>query len=221
MTSKDKYGDTFSTDVMKVFAEGDFCGPFLHVGSKINKEDEKARAAVPRFRGKIAERMKEGKEILGIDMFDGFNVDIVADLTDSNLFEGELEKYRGYFKTVYASAFLEHVSNPFLAAQNMHEFLAPGGKVYYAGPWVWGYHAYPDDYWRISISGLKALFPGYEWEDWWYSGTVRGECFRIKDVNKERAVFQEMKDSDDESIFISDRTMPYLLVNAIGVKPLD
>jgi len=39
-------------------------------------------------------------------------------------------------------------------------------------PWVWRYHAYPDDYFRFSWRGIETLFPEFSWSDKHYSTTV-------------------------------------------------
>lgn len=101
----------------------------------------------------------------GVDIEEGPNVDVVADLCAPN---------RAHFGCVYASALLEHVANPFQAASTLTGMLRCGGHLCYVGPWVWGYHAYPDDLWRLCFSGLQKLFPALEWQEWFYSGTLKG-----------------------------------------------
>lgn len=190
----------------------------MHVGSKINYEDEKARQGAENFRNFLSKKLKNNKEILGLDIFSGHNVDIVADLCAQDLLSGDLKKFQSYFKTIICWALLEHVKNPFAVAENITQFLAPGGKIFYVGPWVWGYHPYPDDYWRISFSGLKALFPQIEWSDWWYTGTVDKVGFNIEEIRNERKVFQLKSEITSKVDSISDRYMPYLNICAVGIK---
>lgn len=218
-----KFGRVLKKSFNLSFEEASFEGPLLHVGAKINYEDEKAKAGAERLRVFYAENLLANQESYGLDIFAGHNVDIVADLCDEELFFGDLSRYEGYFKTIICWALLEHVQNPFVAAKNIERFMAPGGKLFYAGPWVWGYHPYPDDFWRISFSGLKVLFPSITWEEWWYSGTSEGVGYQIKEIRNERKVFQWVSDPTkkmDTANAISDRYMPYLNINAIGVKGL-
>lgn len=215
-----QFGRIFSTSLHQTIEKERFFGPALHVGSKINYDDDKARESVPRFRKFITSNLKENQEFFGLDIFPGYNVDIIADLCNKELFAGDLLQYKGYFKTIICWAVLEHVSNPIQAAINIDQFLAPGGKLFYCGPWVWGYHAYPDDYWRISFPGLKILFPHLEWQDWWYSGTKKDVAFRINQVKSERQVFLEKDENANQNNLVSDRYMPYLNINAIGIKKL-
>lgn len=213
-----KLGEFIEIDQRLTFDKFDFEGPLMHVGSKINYEDAEAEAKAAKFRTFLREKLHGSKEVLGVDLFDGENVDIVADLCEKDLFVGDFHQHKGQFKTVLCWALLEHVQNPFVVASNIEKFLAPGGKVFFVGPWVWGYHPYPDDYWRISFSGLQTLFPNVEWHDWWYTGTNEKVGFRIKQLRNERKVFQVKSEITADIDTISDRYMPYLNVFAIGSK---
>lgn len=213
-----RFGRVFEMSQGIAFDKFKFDGPLMHVGSKINYEDEKAREGAANFRKFLDGKLHGNKEIMGLDIFDGHNVDIVADLCEKDLFSGDLLKYKAHFKTILCWALLEHVKDPFSAAANITKFLAPGGKLFYVGPWVWGYHPYPDDFWRISISGLKVLFPSIKWDDWWYSGTNEKVGFRIAELRNERKVFQLKSGITAEVDSVSERYMPYLNINAVGVK---
>lgn len=213
-----RLGEFIEASHRLTFDQYEFEGPLMHVGSKINYEDAEAARGAASFRSFLAEKLHGSDEVLGLDIFAGHNVDIVADLCKEDLFEGDLSQYQGYFKTILCWALLEHVENPFQVAQNISKFLAPGGKVYFVGPWVWGYHPYPDDYWRISFSGIKTLFPEVEWHDWWYAGMDKELGFRIAEQRNERKVFQVKSEITAEIDTLSDRYMPYLNIFAVGTK---
>ena len=213
-----KFGNVIETDQGLTFDQFDFEGPLMHVGSKINYEDQEAKSGADRFRAFLDQKLHGSKEVLGLDIFEGENVDIVADLCKSDLFEGDLSQHENYFKTVLCWALLEHVKDPFAVARNIEKFLAPGGKIFFVGPWVWGYHPYPDDYWRISFSGLKELFPNVEWHDWWYTGMKDKVGYKIGEARYERKVFQLKSDITAEMDTVSDRYMPYLNIFAVGSK---
>lgn len=157
----------------------------------------------------------------GIDIEDGLNVDVVADLCAEDFRERHQELV-GQFGLVVCGALLEHVQNPFDAARNVAALLKPGGCLYYLGPWVWGFHPYPDDLWRFSFSGLKALFPDLTWREWWYSGTNKGVGVKIARQSDERLYFQSLVQGEVETVgqIITDRTMSYLNVGAIGQRPV-
>jgi hypothetical protein len=52
---------------------------------------------------------------------------------------------------------VEHVSDPFLAVNEMGRVLEAGGALYLQVPFIIGYHPEPDDYWRFSHAGLRQL----------------------------------------------------------------
>ncbi len=129
-----KLGEFIEIAQRLTFDKFDFEGPLMHVGSKINYEDAEAEAKAAKFRTFLREKLHGSKEVLGVDLFDGENVDIVADLCEKDLFVGDFHQHKGQFKTVLCWALLEHVQNPFVVASNIEKFLAPGGKVFLLGP---------------------------------------------------------------------------------------
>jgi SAM-dependent methyltransferase len=184
-------------------------GPVCHVGAKDQGGSPEAAA---QFRRNFARLTTP--EVVGLDIFPGLNVDLVADVCAPDLFETHAQ-LKGRFGLVYCSALLEHVQEPFAAARNIAAMLRPGGQLYYTGPWVWGYHPYPDDYWRISFPGLKLLFPALEWRRRWYSGTLPKVGIAFEDSGDERLLFQQ-QGAKGVAGQLSDRAMPYLNINAIG-----
>lgn len=189
-------------------------GSVCHVGSLLHgKEDGEAE----RFRAGF-ERMGLSP-FVGVDLFSGPNVDIVGDLCDPGFFDATPE-LAGSFDLVFCSALLEHVADPFAAARTIRGLIRPGGHLYFAGPWVQGYHAYPDDYWRISLSGVRVLFPDLEWRAKWYQGTLGGKgrfTVDCDDPRNERKMFAFM--TDQMPVKISDRAMANLIVGALGRTP--
>jgi SAM-dependent methyltransferase len=184
-------------------------GPICHVGSKSKPDKSRFRALFSRC---------ANAEFVGIDIFAGYNVDVVADICVPDFLERH-PQLKGHFNFVYCSALLEHVQNPFAAAVNIRGLLKPGGQLFFTGPWVQGYHPYPDDYWRISFSGLKVLFPDIEWRRQWYAGDHAKYGIEFDDPNHERKVFL-IRGSFGYSAPISDRALPYLMISAIGAAPL-
>ena len=53
---------------------------------------------------------------------------------------------------------LEHVSNPFLVADNIRHSLKKGAFLFVTVPWIWEAHYHPKDYWRFMPQGLEELF---------------------------------------------------------------
>jgi SAM-dependent methyltransferase len=86
------------------------------------------------------------------------NVDLVAfpgvDLT-ANV--EALPFADGSVAAIYCDAVLEHVSNPTRAVAEMLRVLRPGGYLHVAVPFCHPFHAYPNDYTRWSLEGLREL----------------------------------------------------------------
>jgi SAM-dependent methyltransferase len=59
---------------------------------------------------------------------------------------------------IFALAVVEHLHNPFVAAEQMYTALKPGGYVYAECNFVFPYHGYPDHYFNASIHGLRQVF---------------------------------------------------------------
>mgnify|MGYP000190823898 CR=1 FL=1 len=71
------------------------------------------------------------------------------------------------FDTIFCFSILEHVPNPFLAAQNLLGMLRPGGVIVGYVPWLFPYHAGRglsqagyEDFWRFSPEAIGLLFAG-------------------------------------------------------------
>lgn len=111
-----------------------------------------------------------GWTMLGIDAQPGEHVDVVCDLTGDGR---ELADQQ--FDAVLCCSVLEHCANPWKAADLLTRVLAPGGLLYLSVPWIWRYHAYPKDYWRMSVDGIHVLFPGITWERTDYLSQVFNE----------------------------------------------
>lgn len=137
-------------------------GPVLEVGSK----DYGSTAS---FRDFYA-----GNEYVGLDMAEGKGVDVIADLTRTI---GPLKE--AHFGLGICCSVLEHVEKPWLFAANLTRVIRPGGLLYMSVPWVWRYHAYPDDYFRFSHRGVMSLFDEFEWTSVFYSTTVASEFVEI------------------------------------------
>jgi len=117
-------------------------GRTLIVGSAVymEKEDRRLRYA----------------DVLGVDMLDGEGVDRVLDL------EEPLPDDLGTFAHVECLSVLEHSRRPWLLAANIERLMDPGATLYVTAPFIWRVHAYPNDYFRYTLEGLKTLFSNVE-----------------------------------------------------------
>lgn len=138
---------------------------------------------------------------IGVDLEPGPGVDVVLDLSQGI---GELTERS--FGLIVCCSVLEHVRDPWAMARNLTRLLKPGGTIYVSVPWTWRYHAYPDDYWRFSWSGIRELFPEIEWEPAEFSTTREGEFFpAVPDADNNLATVIEGR-----------KFIPYLALHMIG-----
>lgn len=142
-------------------------------------------------------------EYVGVDLAPGEGVDVVADLSKPH---GLPE---GHFALVACCSVLEHCRNPWAMAENMTRLVRPGGAIYIAVPWTWRYHAYPDDYWRFSWSGIRELFPAITWDEPEYSTTREGEFLSARPD----------ADNNMATVIEGRKFIPYLMLNMFGHAP--
>jgi SAM-dependent methyltransferase len=201
-------------DLFNVIRDFEIAGSICHVGSLLNNKGE---GEAERFRARLAGMGLA--PFVGVDLFAGQNVDVVADLCDPQFFDAHAELAEA-FDLVYCSALLEHVPDPFACARTIRRMMKPGGHLFFAGPWVQGYHGYPDDYWRISHSGIRVLFPDLDWRAKWYQGNLKGEqrfTVDFDDPRAERKLFAV--ESSGMPVPISTRAMANLIIGALGQAP--
>lgn len=150
-------------------------GPVLQIGSRSQVIDRNVENRKT-WRDRCGDR-----RFMGADLEPGDNVDAVFDIC------WPLERIRAAlpgggphaFGGIVCAHLLEHVRDPFAAARNISALLAPGGRVFVQVPWVQAFHAFPDDYWRISLSGLEVLFDGLTTLDAFHSGGSSDVAYRI------------------------------------------
>lgn len=128
-------------------------GPVLELGSKLPS----AKAWWSDFRGLLG---LEGVEWVGTDMEAGPNVDAILDVL-----QPLPEAFRGRFKTVLACEVLEHLPDPAALLTTAWDALQPGGYVLTTSPWAFPYHAFPDDYFRVSPQALALLMSRVGFDD--------------------------------------------------------
>jgi SAM-dependent methyltransferase len=62
------------------------------------------------------------------------------------------------FDAVYSNAVLEHVTDPFVCAEELHRVLKPGGLIFCSVPFLQPEHGYPHHYYNMTQDGLTNLF---------------------------------------------------------------
>jgi hypothetical protein len=121
-----------------------FKPPYLDVGSYIPK-------------GKMDKRDLFDGHYTGIDLQEGPGVDVVHDIT----VRCPTEKY--FNNTVFCLDTFEHIDRPWLASKNIEQAMAVGAQIYVSVPFIWRFHGYPNDYWRMTPEGVRVLFEKIEW----------------------------------------------------------
>ncbi|MFH1150621.1 MAG: glycosyltransferase [Actinomycetota bacterium] len=103
-------------------------------------------------------RFFPGKEYVGCDLEPGPGVDRIENIEHSTFAPGSVG-------TVLALETLEHVRLPWEAAREIFRILKPGGTALISIPFNFAIHCHPDDYWRMTASGLTALLENAGFRD--------------------------------------------------------
>jgi hypothetical protein len=152
--------------------------PVCQIGARAQMIDAQERS----WRGRLARRGLAGADFIGADLEAGENVDAVFDLcAPLPVIAAALAPALAGrpLRALLCAHLLEHVRRPWVAAENLTALLAPGGLLFVQVPWVQGFHAFPDDLWRFSLSGLVELFPGLELIDAFTSGASNDVAYRL------------------------------------------
>jgi SAM-dependent methyltransferase len=99
-----------------------------------------------------------GLEIDGyvnLDLFAVPGVDVAADAEQLPFADEQ-------FQRVECDAVLEHVRNPVQVMAEIGRVLEPGGYAHIVTPFCHPFHAYPNDYRRFTLEGLRELSCGLE-----------------------------------------------------------
>ncbi|MCP4699955.1 MAG: class I SAM-dependent methyltransferase [Gammaproteobacteria bacterium] len=92
-------------------------------------------------------------EYIGTDFQAGKDVDVVADVHKLSETFGENK-----FDAVISCSTFEHFQYPWLASVEICRILKPGGFIFIQTHHAYPIHSHPQDYWRFTEQGLKALF---------------------------------------------------------------
>ena len=209
-------------------------GPVLQIGARSQVIDQQAGERRT-WRDRCA-----AQGFVGGDLEPGPNVDAIFDICwpMDRIKAALLATGHSGFGAVLCSHLLEHVRNPFAAARNIMALLAPGGRVFAQSPWVQGFHAFPDDYWRISLSGLEVLFEGLTTLDAFYSGGSSDVGYRIArdgradlslatrqaeaelfQVLLPRPASEQLLAQAGKRVHLSRAYLPVMVINYLAEKP--
>lgn len=184
-------------------------GPVLDVGSRI--PETRSTSKIERFSVRMdgLPVRYPPLTVTGVDMIDGPNVDVVTNLEVQRSIPAlaRIGLKAGSFRTVYALSVLEHSRNPFMLAKSIIKLMPSGGWLFVSVPFLFRYHAHPDDYWRFTPQALDVLFdeltPVPERSEIWM-----GHNERIVDSIMETRAYVDR----------DRRTLPIVTVNRAFVK---
>ena len=97
-----------------------------------------------------------GARLVCVDIAGGPGVDLVADAHDMPMVAD------GTVDCVVTISTLEHVRYPGKVIDEIFRILKPGGILYVNVPFVFPFHADPDDFYRFSMKGLEILCEKFE-----------------------------------------------------------
>ena len=97
------------------------------------------------------ELIPPGVRLLSIDIDAATKPDIVADAHDLHMIPTDSAD------GVFTSSVLEHVRDPWQVVCEIERILKPGGLAFIGLPFIFPFHADPDDFWRTSYKGIDLL----------------------------------------------------------------
>ncbi len=152
MTSKIPWDIFFREKIIKIFTEKkkiiDIGGGLRVLREKNNRYDKSHEWILPYLKG---------VEYKILDPVPDYHPDIVGDIHNLPFADNTQD-------AIICMAVLEHVENPFKAAEEMYRVLKPGGYCFIYVPFLYYYHAevgYYADYWRFTHESIGLLFKNF------------------------------------------------------------
>jgi SAM-dependent methyltransferase len=93
---------------------------------------------------------QSGYVVKSLDIAPGDDIDFVGSAEATGLPSKSVD-------LVLCTQVLEHTRTPWLAVREFARILRDGGNVLISVPHVWFHHPHPNDYWRMTSEGLRAL----------------------------------------------------------------
>ncbi len=98
------------------------------------------------------------KDIINIDFYPFANMNIIADIAKLPFKDNSVD-------AIICESVLEHVKDPYGVVKEMRRVLKPGGLVYVTVPFIASFHSSPNDYYRWSREGLRAMLQGHGFKE--------------------------------------------------------
>lgn len=102
-------------------------------------------------------KLTEKAEVFGLE----YDLNFVHSQDPHSLF-GDIcncpEIAKDSFDVIYIVNVLEHVKEPFKAAEECIRICKPNGVILVGAPFSWHYHKHPVDFWRFTPDALQYMF---------------------------------------------------------------
>jgi SAM-dependent methyltransferase len=95
-----------------------------------------------------------GDKVIYLDVKPGAHVDLVCDIHALPIKDNAVTG-------IVATAILEHVQSPIKAVKECYRVLSAGGGIYASIPFMYGFHADPNDFQRYTHVGIRSLFSNF------------------------------------------------------------
>jgi len=133
---------------------------FSLIGGLTNKKVLEKTFGAGNLKDKVIVNLGSGTkklhdEITNVDIYPFKNVDVVADARDLPFKDGSVD-------LIICDSVLEHVPQAYQAIKEMSRVVKPGGYVYVTIPFLYPFHASPNDYYRWTLEGIKEEFKNFK-----------------------------------------------------------
>lgn len=96
----------------------------------------------------------------GLDIIPAGNNVLFGDIC-SHEFKNKYKEKEGFFDIIYSNNVFEHLTRPWVAAENINFMLKKGGTVITIAPFSIRYHSVPGDFFRYTHTAIESLFSDY------------------------------------------------------------
>jgi hypothetical protein len=103
------------------------------------------------------------KEIVGVDLFEGEGVHVVADICD--LAHPFFVEKQSFFNTVFCMEVITYVKHPWLVGKNIENLTNKDGHVIMSECFVRKLSRMPKDYWRLSYDSFSVICNEFDFLD--------------------------------------------------------
>ncbi len=131
-------------------------------------------------------QVNQGTSYKILNIESGLGVDIVGDVHDLSIIEPES------FDSIIIFNVLEHCYAPWIAVENIRQWLKPNGKCFAMVPSAIRLHATPMDYWRPLPDGFAYIFRNYSQQELFVYGNPMTAIASYQGIATEEMTTEEL-----------------------------